>query len=251
MSTAELTLNPPSRRVLDAATRASHWLMALCFAGAWLTAEEDGWRAVHSSLGYTLLGLLGFRLIWGVVGPGHARLGGLLRRAGGVKAWLAALKSGQAGLGAGYTALNAAAVLAILLLLALTVGSGIGGYNLAQTEAGADALGELHEGVANGLLLVVLAHIALVIGGAVFAGSNRLRAMLTGRVAGAGPDLAKRQYGVLAGLIIAAVLGFWGWQLAAGEQRIGREGSGAQAAFHKSGHAGEGGERRRDHDDDD
>ncbi|MFP5400059.1 MAG: cytochrome b/b6 domain-containing protein, partial [Gammaproteobacteria bacterium] len=48
----------PSRRVVDAPTRMFHWLFALSFAGAWLSAESEHWRALHVTLGYTLAGLL-------------------------------------------------------------------------------------------------------------------------------------------------------------------------------------------------
>jgi len=44
--------------VWDLPLRAFHWLLAASFAGAFLTAEEDGSRAVHLALGYAFLGLL-------------------------------------------------------------------------------------------------------------------------------------------------------------------------------------------------
>jgi len=34
----------PSRRVTDAPTRMFHWLFALCFAGAYATADGEHWR---------------------------------------------------------------------------------------------------------------------------------------------------------------------------------------------------------------
>ena len=39
--------------VWDAPVRVFHWLMVLCFAGAYLTAESEKWRLVHVTLGYT------------------------------------------------------------------------------------------------------------------------------------------------------------------------------------------------------
>lgn len=61
------------RHVTDAAVRSFHWMFALAFAGAWLTAESERWRLVHVTLGYTLAGLLAFRLLWG--GSGRDRPG--------------------------------------------------------------------------------------------------------------------------------------------------------------------------------
>ena len=54
--------------VWDAPVRVFHWLLVLSFAGAYLTAESERWRLVHVTLGYTLAGLLAFRLLWGVAG---------------------------------------------------------------------------------------------------------------------------------------------------------------------------------------
>ena len=69
-----------SRRVVDAPTRMFHWLFALSFAGAWLTGDGERWRALHVVLGYTMAGLLAFRIVYGLVGPRHARLGLTWRR---------------------------------------------------------------------------------------------------------------------------------------------------------------------------
>ena len=64
-----------TRRVLvwDAPVRLFHWLTVLSFAGAYLTAESERWRLLHVTLGYTLAGLVVFRLLWGLVGTRHAR----------------------------------------------------------------------------------------------------------------------------------------------------------------------------------
>jgi cytochrome b len=60
-------------KVWDAPVRVMHWLLALSFSLAWLTAEVDSARGVHIMLGYTVLGLIVARLIWGLVGTRHAR----------------------------------------------------------------------------------------------------------------------------------------------------------------------------------
>ena len=51
-----------------------HWLLALCFVGAYASGDSVHWRALHVTLGYTMAGLLGFRLLYGLFGPRHARL---------------------------------------------------------------------------------------------------------------------------------------------------------------------------------
>ena len=69
------------RRVLvwDAPVRVFHWLMVLSFAGAYLTAESERWRLLHVTLGYTMAGLVVFRMLWGLVGTRHARFASFVR----------------------------------------------------------------------------------------------------------------------------------------------------------------------------
>ena len=72
----------PSTRipVWDWPVRVFHILLALSFAGAWLTAESETWRLVHITLGYTMAGLIGFvglivpHVMRGLIGPDHRRL---------------------------------------------------------------------------------------------------------------------------------------------------------------------------------
>ena len=59
--------------VWDVPTRVFHWLLALSFAGAFVTAESERYRDVHVALGYTVLGLVAFRLVWGLIGTRYAR----------------------------------------------------------------------------------------------------------------------------------------------------------------------------------
>jgi cytochrome b len=58
-------------RVWDLPTRLFHWSLVLCFIGLVVTGEVGGEALVwHFRLGYTVLTLLGFRMVWGVIG-GH------------------------------------------------------------------------------------------------------------------------------------------------------------------------------------
>ena len=65
----------PSRLMIDAPTRMFHWLFALSFLGAYLTADGERWRMLHVTLGYTMAGLLVFRVLYGLFGPRQASLG--------------------------------------------------------------------------------------------------------------------------------------------------------------------------------
>jgi len=63
------------KRILiwDVPTRLFHWLFAISFAAAWLSSESDRWLSIHTFCGYLMLGLIGFRLIWGMAGGHYAR----------------------------------------------------------------------------------------------------------------------------------------------------------------------------------
>ena len=69
-----------------------HWLFALCFIGAYATADGERWRLLHVTLGYTLAGLLAFRVAYGLVGPRQVRLSQLWRKLAGLPDWLRAFQ---------------------------------------------------------------------------------------------------------------------------------------------------------------
>ena len=201
----------PTRRVVDAPTRMFHWLFALCFIGAYASADSEHWRLLHVTLGYTLAGLLAFRVVYGLVGPRQARLSLMARRLAGLPAWLASIRPGAASRPDGRQGLNLLMALAVVLLLALVVPVALSGY-ATYNDWGGEWLEELHAFTGEAFLWLVLAHVGLIAGLSVLRRKNQALPMLTGRVAGSGPDLARRNHGWLAWLLLAAVLAFWTWQ---------------------------------------
>lgn len=207
------------RRVIDAPTRMFHWLFALSFVGAYLTADGERWRALHVTLGYTLAGLLAFRVLYGLLGPRHAGLGLMLRKLASAPAWLRlaaqGLKSGTVlaiNWRQGQNLLMALAVLALLVLVVPLTLSGYGTYNDWGNFLGGEWLEDVHEFFGNAVLAVVLIHIALIAALSLLRRRNLALPMLTGRTEGAGPDLVKHNHAWLAVLLLAGVLVFFGWQ---------------------------------------
>jgi cytochrome b len=198
----------PTRRTVDAPTRVMHWLLALSFLGAYVTADGEAWRLLHVTLGYTMAGLLAFRIVWGLIGPRHARLAVLWRKLQGLPGWIKGLKAGAPNWRLAQNLLLTLSVVALLALIAPLTLSGYGTYN----EWAGDWLEEVHEFFGNALLAAVLAHVALIAGVSVLRHKNQVMPMLTGRVEGAGPDLLKSNHNTVAVLLLAAVLGFWAWQ---------------------------------------
>ena len=212
---------PPTRRIVDAPMRMFHWLFALSFVGAYLTADGENWRMLHITLGYTLAGLLAFRVLYGLWGPPQARLSLMLRKLAPAPQWL---KSAVANASAGTLAKlnwrqgqNLLMALAVVALLALVVPLTLSGYATFHDWGdvlGGDWVEEVHEFMGEALLFVVLAHLALIAGLSLLRQKNIAQPMLTGRTDGAGPDLAKRNHTWLAFLLLVAVLayGTWEWQ---------------------------------------
>lgn len=167
--------------VWDWPVRIGHWLMALAFLVAYLTGESEEWRLVHVWAGGALAGLVVFRLAWGLVGSRHARFFSFVHSPGAAKDYLLGLASGRV---AHYTGHNPAGAWAILALLGLGLGAAATGWPAYQ-DMGGDWLEELHEGVVNAMLAVVLLHLAGVLVGSLAHKENLARAMVTGYKFGA------------------------------------------------------------------
>ncbi len=206
----------PGRRVIDAPTRMFHWLFALSFLGAYLTADGESWRLLHVTLGYTLAGLLVFRVLYGLLGPRQAGLGLMWRKLAGAPAWLRSLTQSRSladiNWRQGQNLLMALAVVALLLMVLPLTLSGYATYNDWGDFLGGDWLEEVHEFFGEAFLFVVLAHMALIAGLSLLRRKNQALPMLTGRIAGKGPDLVQKNRVWLAALLLLAVLAYGGWE---------------------------------------
>jgi len=210
---------PRARRrlVIDAPMRMFHWLFALSFAGAYATADSEHWRLVHVTLGYTMAGLLGFRILYGLMGPRGTALSVLLRKLAAAPVWVRyawqaptpqAVQWRQ-----GQNLLMAAAVALLLLAVVPLTLSGYAVYHEWADGWGGEVLEELHELLGNAMLAVALAHIALIAALSALRRKNQAQPMLTGRVDGPGPDLVPSNRRWLAVLLLGTVVGFGAWHL--------------------------------------
>ncbi len=191
-------------RVWDPLVRVFHWSLVATFTLAWLTGEEES--AVHVWAGYGVAGLVGFRLVWGFVGPRHARFRDFVRPPREVLAYARSLLAGRARRYLGHNPLGG---LMVLVLLASLSGTAVTGHLLQQseeTEHGAAAfviapaqadereeehesrhsaehewLEEAHEWFANFTLLLVFVHVGGVLVMSAVHRENLVRAMFNGR----------------------------------------------------------------------
>ncbi len=202
-----------TRRVNDLATRSFHWLFAFSFLGAYLTADFERLRGVHVSLGYTMLGLLAFRIVWGLVGPKHARFKFLFGKLSGLRAWMVATRNAPSIQAIGWkqaqNLLMALAVLSLLVLVLPLVGSGY----LLNNDLGGKFMESTHEFFGELYLWIVLIHLGLIAFISLVRQRNMASPMITGQIPGPGPDLVCAEQRVWAVLLVLGCASWWLWSL--------------------------------------
>jgi cytochrome b len=214
--------------VWDLPVRVFHWLMVLCFAGAWLTAESERWQLLHVTLGYTMGGLVAFRVLWGLIGTRHARFNSFVRGPRRVLAYLRSLVRGEPEHHVGHNPAGALAIVAMLGLVAGIVLTGHANFN----DIGGHWVEEVHEAAASVMLALVGVHLAGVLASSWLHGENLARAMVTGRKLGTPKDGVRSAWRPVGVLMLLAVLGFWWlqWQSA---PPVARDGHGIAALTQK------------------
>ncbi|MDZ7592734.1 MAG: cytochrome b/b6 domain-containing protein [Rubrivivax sp.] len=113
-------------RVWDLPTRLFHWVLAITVAGSVFSAKIGGNAMVwHFRFGYVVFTLLGFRLLWGLIGGHWSRFASFLYSPRTVFRYLRGeLRPGE-NLDVGHNPLGSLSVLALLSVLAVQVGTGL------------------------------------------------------------------------------------------------------------------------------
>ena len=178
----------PTERVAiwDLPTRLFHWALVLLIPFMWWTAEQEliGW---HRLGGYAVLGLLVFRLLWGLVGGSTARFDRFVRGPRAVFAYL----RGRSPHSVGHSPLGALSVLAMLVLLSLQVGLGLFASDEDGLESGplahlvsldlSEEIAELHEDLFDVILVLIGLHLAAIVYFLIVDRRNLVRPMIGGR----------------------------------------------------------------------
>lgn len=178
-----------TRQVLvwDWPLRAFHWLLVLTVIGLVVTGKIGGnWMEWHARLGFFALGLVAFRVLWGLVGGQAARFAYFVH---GPRAVLAYLRNGTTPT-TGHTPLGALSVLAMIASLAVQAVTGLfsnddimleGPYASMVGKDVSDMISKVHEVNSNILLVLIGLHLAAIAFYWVFKRNNLLPAMITGR----------------------------------------------------------------------
>lgn len=199
-------------RVWDLPVRVFHWALVGAFTGAYLLAESERQRQIHVMFGYTVLGLVAFRLVWGFVGTRYARFASFLYGPRRAFEYLRGLLHGDP---PRYLGHNPAGSWAVYAILGIAAATGITGY-MTLNEIGGEGIEELHDALANGWLLLVGAHVLGVIASSIAHRENLARAMVTGYKDASGAETGMALRPLVGVLVAAGVLAFWSLSLLIG-----------------------------------
>ena len=172
-------------RVWDLPVRLFHWMLVLLVAALWGTHELH-MMDVHVLLGQAMLGLILFRLIWGLIGSSTARFSSFLRGPSAVLAYLRAPAGGF-----GHNPLGGWSVVAMLAVLGVQVGLGLfasdedgehyGPLSHLVSYDSARTLAERHETFFNILLVLIGVHLGAILYYRFVKREDLVTPMVTGR----------------------------------------------------------------------
>jgi cytochrome b len=166
--------------VWDMPVRVFHWLLVICFVGAWLTSESEQLAMIHYAFGYTACVLVLVRLVWGVIGTRYARFSQFLKSPKAIFEHFMAMLRGHPHHDVGHNPAGGLVMFALMLLILLI---GFTGY-LTVKEFFGNFVSEVHEAVASLVLGLVIVHVIAAIGMSVIEKQNLVRSMVTGKKKG-------------------------------------------------------------------
>lgn len=189
MSAPEGEVRPVA--VWDWPVRITHWAIAVLFALQWWTGET-GKMDWHVRFGVMALGLVVFRLLWGLFGSSTARFAGFVRGPRAVWGYAGKLLRGAEGPAMlGHNPLGAVSIVAMLGLLAAQVVLGLVSVDVDGINSGPWAskvsfeqgrwAANAHELVFKLLLALTAVHLAAVVFYLAVRRENLVGPMLSGR----------------------------------------------------------------------
>jgi cytochrome b len=176
----------PAITLWDLPVRLVHWSFVALIPVLWWSAE-NGNLDLHKPVGYVMLALVVFRLIWGVIGSSSARFASFVRGPGAVLRYL----RGESGTVIGHNPVGALSVVLLLTLLGAQIGLGLFAQDVDGLESGplsylvsydtADLARELHEIGFNLILAVIAIHVAAIAYYRVIKRDDLITPMVTGK----------------------------------------------------------------------
>jgi cytochrome b len=189
------------RLVWDLPLRLFHWVLVLSLAASWYTAENSeeyvtvgenviSYTQIHFYLGYWALGLVVFRILWGFVGPKHARFNNFIPGPSRFFTYAGKFLKRDSPPAVGHNPMGAWVVVLMLLMIGAQALTGL--FLIDNTEiypapfhqtveaATAGTLGTFHHINFDVLLWIVGLHVLAIVFYRFFKNQNLVGPMFTG-----------------------------------------------------------------------
>lgn len=177
-------------RVWDLPVRLFHALLAVAILGLFITANLGGnWMEWHKKIGFFVMGLIMFRVVWGFIGSYHARFINFVRAPSAVFVYAKGLLKPNGKHFLGHNPMGALSVLALLGTLAFQAITGLfsnddimleGPYANTVSKALSDQITHLHKLNSELILILIGLHLAAIIFYSFYKKERLVKAMLTG-----------------------------------------------------------------------
>ena len=159
-------------RIWDLPTRVFHWALALCIVGLFITANIGGNAMIwHFRIGLTVLALLLFRLVWGLVGGRWSRFAAFIYSPRSIINYLK--RRGKPEHSVGHTPAGAGSVFALLAVLLAQVSTGLisddeiasaGPLVRFVSSAASNLATNYHKNIGSWIILgLVILHVAAIV----------------------------------------------------------------------------------------
>jgi cytochrome b len=215
---------PATRRVWDLPTRIFHWTLVLAIVGAYASNRAGiEYFKYHLWCGYAVVVLIGFRIVWGVVGTYHARFWNFVRGPVATIRFVFATLRGKERRYAGHNPLGAVMVIALLAGLLTQSITGLfandeilnfGPLSGYVSNDRSLELTSLHRQLFYWIMGAVLLHVIAVILHRVLKKEDLVNAMFSGRKpahsVNPSEEIASSRM-LLALLIVLAIVGVLSW----------------------------------------
>ena len=156
--------------IWDLPLRIFHWSFAVIILASWYTSEQEGELVeLHMQLGFVALALIIFRVLWGIVGPKHARFSQFIPSPNALIAYLHPTKKSRTT--AGHNPLGALMVVLMISLIATQAISGLfidddiyssGPYYGSVSNTVEKLMRFLHHNIFDYMIAAIFLHLAAV-----------------------------------------------------------------------------------------
>jgi len=175
--------------IWDLPLRLFHWCFALTVFGCWYTAEQGADLVeIHMQLGFVTLGLILFRIIWGLIGTTHARFVQFIPSPKRLVHYLTPSKTNK--ISPGHNPLGALMVVVMIVLVLAQAVSGLfinddifsaGPYYGTLSKDGEKLMFFIHHNVFDFMIAAIILHIAAISYYWLIKKQNLILPMITGK----------------------------------------------------------------------